>query len=77
MVARNNIEKGQQVYDSYGAKSNFELLSDYGFIDSSNKVVTSSMLDVELDEGDPIFALKKEILGSKTIGVFLKAVPSR
>ena len=57
-------------------KSNFQLLFYYGFIDPDNDEVTSNVLFVILNEDDPMFDLKKEILGSKSIRVFSKAVPS-
>lgn len=32
MTAARNIKKGQEIFDSYGEKSSYEFLLDYGFI---------------------------------------------
>ena len=74
--ANRDIMRGENVYISYGNKSNYNLLLDYGFLIPENKASLSNILRLKLNTDDPLFEVKKEILGSGNIDVFLKTKPS-
>ena len=63
LYARVPIAKGQQVYISYGTKTNEELLRTYGFVQPNNadKLRTQFKLAIN-SAGDPLAAQKKELL---------------
>ena len=63
--ALRNVDKGSQMYDSYGKKSNTDLLLAYGFIQPGNTVENPVRLNLTAKTGDPIFELKRDIMGDE------------
>jgi len=69
--SKENIERGEQVYDSYGKKCNSRFLINYGFIVENNDG-NEVPIKITLDESDPLYNVKLKLLGgstSKTIRV--------
>jgi histone-lysine N-methyltransferase SETD3 len=69
--AKVTIERGNQVYDSYGKKCNSRYFLNYGFTVENNDA-NEVPIKISLDEEDKLYSVKKKILGnnkSKTIRV--------
>lgn len=61
--ALEKIPKGEQIYTSYGTKSNFQLLTQYGFVEKHNHVKQPLFLrHIAVFENDPNKDLKLEFL---------------
>jgi histone-lysine N-methyltransferase SETD3 len=58
-----DIQRGEQIYDSYGKKCNTRFLLNYGFINLNNDG-NEYPFKVNLDPSDPHFAAKNELLGT-------------
>ncbi|MDR3737337.1 MAG: SET domain-containing histone-lysine N-methyltransferase [Acidobacteriaceae bacterium] len=69
--SKENLERGDQVYDSYGKKCNSRFFLNYGFIVENNDA-NEVPIKIVVPESDPLFTAKSKILGcimSKTIRV--------
>ena len=63
-TAIEDIPKDSPATYSYGSKSNYQLLSQYGFVDLKNTVrITPTVATVSIAEDDPLRDLKRSILG--------------
>ena len=63
-TALNDIPKDSPATYSYGSKSNYQLLSQYGFVDLKNAIgITPVIATVSISEDDPLKELKREVLG--------------
>lgn len=60
--SKENIERGEQVYDSYGKKCNSRFFLNYGFIVENNDA-NEVPLKIELDPLDPLYDAKMKIVG--------------
>ena len=63
--SKENIERGEQVYDSYGKKCNSRFFLNYGFIVENNDA-NEVPLRIELDPSDPLFEAKMKIVGNNS-----------
>ena len=66
-----NIQRGDQVYDSYGRKCNSRYFLNYGFVVENNEADEVPM-EIKMDETDPLYSVKYKLLGNcseKTIRV--------
>jgi histone-lysine N-methyltransferase SETD3 len=61
MVAQNAVAAGEEIHDSYGAKSNDLLLLHFGFLTRDNDH-DEAFLALRILDGDPIAELKQELL---------------
>lgn len=69
--AKIEIERGEQVYDSYGRKCNSRYFLNYGFVVEDNDA-NEVPITISLREDDPLYSVKADILKncrSKTIRV--------
>ena len=63
-TAVSDIPKDSPATYSYGNKSNYQLLYQYGFVDQKNSVrITPTVATVSIAEDDPLRELKRGILG--------------
>ncbi len=60
--SKEEIRRGEQVYDSYGKKCNSRFFLNYGFIVENNDANEVPIV-VSLDETDPLLEVKRKILG--------------
>lgn len=60
------IERGDQVYDSYGKKCNSRFFLNYGFIVENNDA-NEVPIKLQLDMSDPLYDVKVKILGSPSV----------
>ena len=60
--SKEEIGRGEQVYDSYGKKCNSRFFLNYGFIVENNDANEVPIV-VALDPGDPLLEVKRKILG--------------
>jgi hypothetical protein len=65
MVSTTQIKKGQQIYITYGSRSNSNLLLQYGFCYEDNPYDY-----VEVARGDTYFYLKSERLNVELLSCF-------
>lgn len=63
--ALENIQQGEEVFDSYGKKCNSRFLLNYGFILENNDSNEFPVI-ISLDESHPLHQEKKEILNYET-----------
>ena len=61
--AEEDIQSGDQVFGSYGVKSNLVLLWNYGFIDPENQEGVAHPLNLSLPDDAPLIDLKVGLLG--------------
>ena len=69
--SKENIDRGEQVYDSYGKKCNSRFFLNYGFIVENNDA-NEVPIKIELDTNDPLYTAKLKLTGynaAKTIRV--------
>ena len=69
--AKESIERGEQVYDSYGKKCNSRFFLNYGFIVENNDA-NEVPIKIQLDEGDELYTAKQKLINysdPKTIRV--------
>lgn len=66
IASTRSYEPGEQVYDSYGVKTNFDLLSGFGFVPYEDNPNNGAKLEVSLNiENNPVHKLADEILKVK------------
>ena len=64
--ATKDITKGKPVTSTYGNKSNFQLLTQFGFTNTNNPIRQQVFLrHVEVIPHDPLAEKKKEFFGEK------------
>jgi len=69
--SKENIDRGEQVYDSYGKKCNSRFFLNYGFIVENNDA-NEVPIKIKLDESDELYTVKQKLVNyadSKTIRV--------
>ena len=59
--SKEDIKRGDQVYDSYGKKCNSRFFLNYGFINENNDA-NEVPIRIVLDPADPLYAVKLKIL---------------
>jgi len=59
--SKENIERGEQVYDSYGKKCNSRFFLNYGFINENNDA-NEVPIKIYLDEDDPLHSTKLKLI---------------
>jgi len=59
--AKDTIERGEQLYDSYGKKCNSRFFLNYGFIADGNDG-NEVLVKVPYDKDDPLYQKKKQFL---------------
>ena len=75
--AMGSASKGEQVYSSYGVKSNQYILPSYGFIDDyENRKEAYMNLKLKMKKNDPLLVLKLELLGENPVSAYFTMVPS-
>ena len=63
--ARNNVSAGEEVFISYGKRSNDRFFQIYGFLEPDNPIIEVMLsFDIKLDN-QLLGGLKSEMLGSK------------
>jgi len=67
----NLIDKGCEVFDSYGRKCNSQYFVDYGFVPEENEANKAAMY-FELDQDDPTKNLKSRFIGLNSNLNYLK-----
>ena len=68
---KENLQRGEQVYDSYGKKCNSRFFLNYGFINENNDA-NEVPIKIKLDEDDVLYPVKQKLVGfsdEKTIRV--------
>jgi histone-lysine N-methyltransferase SETD3 len=60
--SKEDIKRGNQVYDSYGKKCNSRFFLNYGFINENNDA-NEVPIEIQIDIDDPLRAVKLKILG--------------
>lgn len=67
--AIDSIEKGDEIFDSYGKKCNSRFLLNYGFVLENNDS-NEFPITVEISENDPLYYYKSQILKKTTRKTF-------
>ena len=62
-----NIKKGEEVFDSYGTRSNYEFLLNYGFTEGINNPENEIIIDFVQNKSYPYF--KEKISFKKIIDI--------
>ncbi|MFL5346621.1 MAG: SET domain-containing histone-lysine N-methyltransferase [Hyalangium sp.] len=62
LVAREAVSAGEEFHISYGVKSNFRFLLNYGFVPEDNPQ-DELLLHLGIPESDPLALVKRELLG--------------
>lgn len=63
---KENIERGEQVYDSYGKKCNSRFFLNYGFIVENNDA-NEVPIKIVLEEDDPLYDVKLKLVGYTSV----------
>ena len=71
MEAITDIERGQEVFDSYGKKCNSRFLLNYGFVIPNNETNEVSF-KVTFDNKDPLMDLKAKLVGKNHLTKIFK-----
>lgn len=61
ITAKSDIEKGTEIYDTYGRKLNRIFYSNYGFLEDGNDLNVAD-INVCLNENDRLFHAKLRLL---------------
>ena len=75
--AYEEVKKGDQVFGSYGLRSNQALLQTYGFTFATNEEEVEFALKINLEETEPdLLELKQQIIGGLKFSHTMKSQPT-
>ena len=63
MIAHKDIKRGEELFDTYGNRCNWEYFYPFGFVLRNNKY-NESIFNLPLRDDDPLLEQKKEMIGA-------------
>lgn len=61
ITAVEDINEGEEIYDSYGSKCNHRFLLNYGFVNGNNEEHNEYVMNINLNNNDPYYDLKRSM----------------
>jgi histone-lysine N-methyltransferase SETD3 len=67
IVSQRVVQRGEEVYDSYGRKCNSRFFVNYGFSLDENEEDNEVIMKFSMDSRDPLYAMKQRMTGGRKL----------